>query len=83
MMIRATNAIDARAAPGARIYRPGLSGLSAILAAVALAFTTPMADRAKLVAGLDPGVAAVSDEALPGEGRPPSPGPTEPNELVG
>jgi hypothetical protein len=29
-----------------------------------------------------PTVSAASDEALPGEGRPPSPGPTEPDRLV-
>jgi hypothetical protein len=83
MLIGATNVRHARASPGLCIGRGKLSSLAVTLAVAALAFTAPIADQARPLAGPQPPVAAVSDEALPGEGRPPSPGPTDPTSLAG
>jgi hypothetical protein len=47
-------------------------------AAVALALQTGTMPRDIARSGSGVAVVAYSDEALPGEGRPPSPGPTDP-----
>jgi hypothetical protein len=60
--------------------RAGIAGLAVALAMAVPAFAPVAAAQPPLAASLESAALAVSDDGrLPGEGRPPSPGPTNPD----
>ena len=79
MIMRATDARRARGSAGARLIPSLLPGVLA----VAILTLAPPPYRWPAVSAPQPAVANASDEGLPGEGRPPSPGPTDPDDLAG
>ena len=79
MTIRPTEAKAPRAVRSARVVLSRQCGLSAAIAIAVLALAAPGTAQAQTFWGAQSAVAAAGEEALPGEGRPPSPGPTSPN----
>jgi hypothetical protein len=79
MIVPATSHRGAERDGVARWTRAGIAGLAAALAMAVPAFA-PATAQPPLAASLEGAALAVSDDGrLPGEGRPPSPGPTSPD----